>query len=93
MNYSVSDTAEYGGMTRGKRLINAETKKEMKKILSEIQSGQFANEWLTEYKNGQPLMEKLRKENHEHQIETTGAKLRGMMSWLFKKNAKEEVGV
>ena len=93
MNYSVSDTAEYGGMTRGKRLINAETKKEMKKILSEIQSGQFANEWLTEYKNGQPLMEKLRKENREHQIETVGAKLRGMMSWLFKKNAKEEVGV
>ncbi len=93
MNYSVSDTAEYGGMTRGSRLINAETKKEMKKILSEIQSGQFANEWLTEYKNGQPLMEKLRKENHEHQIETVGAKLRGMMSWLFKKNSKEEVGV
>ncbi len=93
MNYSVSDTAEYGGMTRGKRLINAETKKEMKKILGEIQSGQFANEWLTEYKNGQPLMEKLRKENREHEIETVGAKLRGMMSWLFKKNAKEEVGV
>jgi len=93
MNYSVSDTAEYGGMTRGKRLITAETKKEMKKILSEIQNGQFANEWLTEYKNGQPLMEKLRKENREHQIETVGAKLRGMMSWLFKKNAKEEVGV
>ncbi len=93
MNYSVSDTAEYGGMTRGKRLINAETKKEMKKILSEIQSGQFANEWLTEYKNGQPLMEKLRKENREHPVETVGAKLRGMMSWLFKKNAKEEVGV
>lgn len=93
MNYSVSDTAEYGGMTRGKRLITAETKKEMKKILSEIQSGQFANEWLTEYKNGQPLMEKLRKENREHQVETVGAKLRSMMSWLFKKNSKEEVGV
>ncbi len=93
MNYSVSDTAEYGGMTRGKRLITAETKKEMKKILSEIQNGQFANEWLTEYKNGQPLMEKLRKENREHQIETVGAKLRSMMSWLFKKNSKEEVGV
>ena len=49
MNYSVSDTAEYGGMTRGKRLITAETKKEMKKILSEVQSGQFAKEWLAEY--------------------------------------------
>ncbi len=93
MNYSVSDTAEYGGMTRGSRLITAETRKEMKKILTEIQNGQFANEWLTEYKNGQPLMEKLRKENREHQIETVGAKLRSMMSWLFKKNSKEEVGV
>ena len=93
MNYSVSDTAEYGGMSRGSRLITAETRKEMKKILEEIQSGQFANEWLTEYKNGQPLMNKLRKENSEHLIEKVGANLRGMMSWLFKKNSKEEVGV
>ncbi len=93
MNYSVSDTAEYGGMTRGSRLITDETRKEMKKILGEIQSGQFANEWLTEYKNGQPLMEKLRKENREHEIEKVGGKLRQMMSWLFKKNSKEEVGV
>jgi ketol-acid reductoisomerase len=93
MNYSVSDTAEYGGMTRGSRLITAETRKEMKKILGEIQSGQFANEWLSEYQAGQPLMQKLRKENSEHQIEKVGAKLRSMMSWLFKKNSKEEVGV
>ena len=93
MNYSVSDTAEYGGMTRGSRLITNETRKEMKKILGEIQSGQFAEEWLTEYKNGQPLMEKLRKENREHEIEKVGGKLRQMMSWLFKKNSKEEVGV
>jgi len=93
MNYSVSDTAEYGGMTRGSRLINAETKKEMKKILGEIQSGQFAKEWLTEYNAGQPLMNKLRKENKNHLIEKVGANLRGMMSWLFKKNPKEEVGV
>jgi ketol-acid reductoisomerase len=93
MYYSVSDTAEYGGMTRGTRLITDETRKEMKKILEEIQNGQFANEWLTEYKNGQPLMNKLRKENSEHLIEKVGANLRGMMSWLFKKNAKEEVGV
>lgn len=93
MNYSVSDTAEYGGMTRGKRLITDETKKEMKKILSEVQSGQFAKEWLAEYKAGMPLMEKLRKENREHSIEKVGANLRQMMSWLFKKNKKEEVGV
>jgi ketol-acid reductoisomerase len=65
----------------------------MKKILSEIQSGQFAKEWLDEYHSGQPLMEKLRKENKEHQIEKVGSKLREMMSWLFKKNKKEEVGV
>ncbi len=93
MNYSVSDTAEYGGMTRGSRLINAETKKEMKKILSEVQSGQFAKEWLDEYNAGQPKMNKLREENKNHSIEVVGAKLRGMMSWLFKKNPKEEVGV
>lgn len=93
MNYSVSDTAEYGGMTRGRRLITAETKKEMKKILSEIQTGQFAKEWLDEYNSGQPLMNKLRAETKEHQIEKTGSKLREMMSWLFKKNKKEEVGV
>jgi ketol-acid reductoisomerase len=93
MNYSVSDTAEYGGMTRGSRLITAETKKEMKKILSEVQSGQFAKEWLDEYNAGQPKMNKLREENKNHPIEVVGSKLRGMMSWLFKKNPKEEVGV
>ncbi len=93
MNYSVSDTAEYGGMTRGSRLITQETRNEMKKILTEIQNGQFAKEWLDEYNSGQPLMEKLRKENHEHSIEKVGSKLREMMSWLFKKNKREEVGV
>lgn len=93
MNYSVSETAEYGGMSRGKRLITAETKKEMKKILTEIQNGQFAQEWLDECKAGMPNMEKMRNENKEHAVETVGAKLRSMMSWLFKKHDKEEVGV
>ncbi len=93
MNYSVSDTAEYGGMTRGSRLITQETRNEMKKILGEIQNGQFAKEWLDEYNSGQPLMDKLRKENSDHPIEKVGSKLREMMSWLFKKNKKEEVGV
>ena len=93
MNYSVSDTAEYGGMTRGSRLITKETRNEMKKILGEIQTGKFADEWLNEYRSGQKNMEKLRKENREHQIEKVGSKLREMMSWLFKKNKKEEVGV
>ena len=93
MNYSVSDTAEYGGMTRGPRLITAETKKEMKKILTEVQNGEFAKEWLDEYNSGGKNFDKLRKENREHAIEVVGSKLRGMMSWLFKKNKKEEVGV
>ncbi|HEX2866908.1 MAG TPA: ketol-acid reductoisomerase [Ignavibacteriales bacterium] len=93
MNYSVSDTAEYGGMTRGRRVINPEAKSEMKKILAEIQDGRFAKEWLDECNNGLPNMQKMRQENREHSIEKTGSKLRSMMSWLFKKNAKEEVGV
>jgi ketol-acid reductoisomerase len=93
MNYSVSDTAEYGGMTRGSRLITGETRKEMRKILKEVQNGKFAKEWLKEYKSGMPKMEKLRKENREHPIEIVGSKLREMMSWLSKKNKKEEVGV
>ena len=93
MNYSVSDTAEYGGMSRGPRLITGETKKEMKKILEEVQSGKFAKEWLEEYNSGASKFNQMRKENREHSIEVVGAKLRGMMSWLFKKNPKEEVGV
>lgn len=86
MNYSVSDTAEYGGMSRGPRLITAETKKEMKKILQEVQDGRFAKEWLDEYNNGQPNMNKMRTENKEHPIEVVGSKLRSMMSWLIKKD-------
>lgn len=86
MNYSVSDTAEFGGMTRGPRLITEETKNEMRKILKEVQSGQFAKDWLDEYKDGQPKMEKLRKENREHKIEKIGAELRKMMSWILDQN-------
>lgn len=85
MNYSVSDTAEYGGMTRGSRVITDATKNEMRKILSEVQTGQFAKEWLDECNNGLPNMTELRKENREHPIEKTGAELRKMMSWLQKK--------
>lgn len=93
MNYSVSDTAEYGGMTRGSRLITQETKNEMRKILKEVQDGSFAREFRVEIDGGQKKMEALRKENKEHPIEVVGAKLRSMMSWLYKKNKKEEVGV
>lgn len=85
MNFSVSDTAEYGGMTRGPRVITDETKKEMKKILEEVQSGKFAKEFIDEYNSGAAKFNELRKENREHGIEVVGAKLRGMMSWLVKK--------
>lgn len=86
MNYSVSDTAEYGGMTRGKRIITDESKNEMRKILTEVQNGEFAEEWLQEDAGGQKNMEKLRQQNREHKIEKTGAKLRRMMAWLSNKN-------
>ncbi|MDH7604945.1 MAG: ketol-acid reductoisomerase [Melioribacter sp.] len=85
MNYSVSDTAEYGGMTRGPKVINAETKKVMKQILDDIQSGRFAEEWINENKNGQPVLKKLREETKNHLIEKVGAQLRSMMSWLVNK--------
>lgn len=88
MNFSVSDTAEYGGMTRGPRLITQETKNEMKKILTEVQDGSFANEFISEIKNGSPNFGKLRKSNQEHIIEKVGGELRNMMSWLLKSNKK-----
>jgi ketol-acid reductoisomerase len=93
MNYSVSDTAEYGGLTRGSRLITDETKKEMKKILTEIQDGSFAEEWRKENEAGLPKLNQLRKQDDDHLLEIVGKKLRGMMTWLLKKNVKEEVGV
>ena len=82
MNYSVSDTAEYGGMTRGSRIITEETRKEMKKILLEVQNGSFANEWIKENLDGQPEMERLRDDTKKHLIEEVGMKLRKMMTWL-----------
>ncbi|MBN2011776.1 ketol-acid reductoisomerase [candidate division KSB1 bacterium] len=85
MNFSVSDTAEYGGMSRGPRIITESTKNEMRKMLKEVQDGSFAKEWLDEYNSGQKNMDRLRKENREHQIEVVGAKLRNMMSWIKKK--------
>lgn len=84
MNYSISDTAEYGEYTRGPRIINEKTKQEMKKILSEVQSGEFAREWLLENKVGRPVFNAARKRNSEHLIEQVGKKLRDMMSWLKK---------
>lgn len=84
MRYSISNTAQYGDLTRGPRVINAETKKEMKKILDEIQSGQFAKEWMLENKANRPVFNALTKRGQEHPIEKVGAKLRSMMPWLSK---------
>ncbi len=85
MNYSVSDTAEYGGMSRGPKVITEQTKDAMRKILKDVQDGSFAKEWLQEYANGMPNMKKLRQENREHEIEKVGANLRNMMSWIINK--------
>ena len=82
MRYSISNTAEYGDMTRGKRVITDDTRKAMKAILGDIQSGKFAEEWMTEHRCGQPHFRELRKEASKHPIEEVGARLRGLMPWL-----------
>jgi ketol-acid reductoisomerase len=82
MRYSVSDTAEFGDYTRGPRIIDARVKQEMRKLLSEIQSGEFTRELIADDDAGRPAMTKYRKESAEHPIEVTGKKLRGMMSWV-----------
>jgi len=86
MRYSISNTAEYGDLTRGPRVITDETKKAMKQILSEIQSGQFAREWRAEYEGGLKNFKRLYEQDNTHPVEVTGRKLRKMMPWL---NAKE----
>ncbi|HCO12149.1 MAG TPA: ketol-acid reductoisomerase [Desulfonauticus sp.] len=85
MHYSISDTAEYGDYTRGPRVINEQVKAEMKKILAEIQNGEFAREWILENKAGTPAFMALRRKMHEHQIEQVGDTLRSMMAWLKNK--------
>ena len=84
MRSSISDTAEYGDLTRGRRVITEDTRKEMKKILEEVQSGQFAEEWIKENEAGRPNYTRIKKEDEKHLIEKVGAKLRGMMSWTKK---------
>ena len=85
MRYSVSDTAEYGDLTRGPRIITDETRAEMKKILKEIQSGEFAREWILENQAGRPVFNALHKQTSGLLLEEVGEQLRGMMSWLKKK--------
>jgi ketol-acid reductoisomerase len=82
MRYSISDTAEYGDVTRGPRVITPATKAEMKKILEEITSGKFAEEWIAESESGRAQFNALRKAGEEHAIETTGKQLRAMMPWI-----------
>jgi len=82
MYWSVSETAEYGGYTRGPRLVTDQTRAEMKKILGEITDGSFATEWMAEYDAGLPNHKRLYQENTQHRVEQTGAKLRPMMSWI-----------
>ncbi len=84
MRYSISDTAEYGDLTRGKRVITQETRQEMKRILDEIQSGSFAKEWLLENRVNRPVFNALRRREREHMLESVGERLRDMMSWLKK---------
>ena len=82
MRYSISNTAEYGDYTRGPRLITEETRNEMKKILKEIQSGQFAKEWMLENKSGQTKFKAIRRNHADHPIEKVGEKLRTLMPWI-----------
>jgi ketol-acid reductoisomerase len=82
MRYSISNTAEYGDMTRGKRVIGPEARRAMQEILADIQSGKFAEEWMTEYRVGLPHFRELRREAENHPLEAVGRRLRAMMPWL-----------
>ncbi|EYR81778.1 MULTISPECIES: ketol-acid reductoisomerase [unclassified Shinella] len=84
MNYSISNTAEWGEYVTGPRIITAETKAEMKRVLADIQTGKFTSEWMQEWKAGGARFKGIRRNNDSHQIEEVGAKLRGMMPWIGK---------
>ena len=87
MRYSVSDTAEYGDYTRGNRIVTEEAREEMKKVLAEIQSGAFANEWLAQAREGAPFLLEQREANQSHQVEQVGAELRKLMPFMDPKTA------
>jgi ketol-acid reductoisomerase len=84
MNYSISNTAEYGEYVTGPRIVTAETKAEMKRVLDDIQTGKFARDWVLENKAGQASFKATRALGDSHQIEEVGAKLRAMMPWIAK---------
>ncbi|HEV2468990.1 MAG TPA: ketol-acid reductoisomerase [Candidatus Sulfotelmatobacter sp.] len=89
MRYSISNTAEYGDLTRGEQVVGDTTRQAMKKTLADIQSGKFAQEWIAENKAGCPNFNKLREKEKQHPIEIVGAQLRSMMSWLPKEGKKQ----
>jgi len=89
MRYSISNTAEYGDLTRGEQVVGDATRQAMKKTLADIQSGEFAREWIAENKNGCPNFNALREKEKKHPIEIVGAELRSMMSWLPKEGKKD----
>jgi len=88
MRYSISDTAEYGDMTRGPRIVTDETRAEMRRILDEIKTGRFAREWILENQAGRPVFNALRKRSAEHPIEEVGERLRSMMPWIGQGKAR-----
>ena len=90
MRYSVSDTAEYGDLTRGPRVIGDTTREAMARLLADIRSGEFAREWIAEDDNGRPNFERLRQAAADSQIERTGRPLRQMMSWLDAPTDRDE---
>jgi ketol-acid reductoisomerase len=91
MRHSISDTAEYGDFSRGSRIITEETKKEMKKVLEEIQSGAFAKEWMAQAREGAPFLNEKREEASKHQLENIGKELRGMMPFLDAKDIRKDI--
>jgi len=91
MRHSVSDTAEYGDVTRGPRIVTADTKAEMGKILAEIQSGEFAREWMAEYESGSVNLNAARAAIAEHSVEKTGRELRDMMTFMVPKTPADDV--
>jgi ketol-acid reductoisomerase len=88
MRFSISETAKYGDLTRGPRIVNRRTKAEMRKILREIQTGKFTREWVKEYRSGLKNYNRLLAAGAKHPIEKTGERLRAMMPWMKKKNIK-----
>jgi len=82
MRYSISNTAEYGDLTRGEAIVGGPSRQAMKKVLADIQSGEFAREWILENQANRPVFNALQRQGKEHLIEQVGKELRGMMSWI-----------